>query len=384
MKVVAFFVRHFTERGTEVSTYKYAFYNEKILGNKSIIIAFNASSVKKNEQFINTTKHIFQEKFKVIEIKRIEQVTKIIEKEKISFCYIQSHGTCRDYYKLENKNIWKDCITTYHYVFGPMIRQGSTNRCVLGKDLNKRFKKRLPILPYIVEETSRSSDLKAELNIPQDAFVYGRHGGFLTFDIKFVHKCIKEILNEREDIYFIFLNTKNFYQHKNIIYLERNTNIEFKSKFISTCDAMIHARKDGETFGLAVAEFSSANKPVITFANSTDKEHIRILGEKCFLYKNKDELKQLFKILSKENITNKDWNAYKDFNPKLVMEIFNDNCLNKKQISLNDLILEFILDLPWEIINILKNTKKHIFIISMRLMPKFIKEYIKKILIKLF
>ena len=40
MKTVAFFVRHFTERGTEISTYNYAHFNEKILGNKSIIIAY--------------------------------------------------------------------------------------------------------------------------------------------------------------------------------------------------------------------------------------------------------------------------------------------------------------------------------------------------------
>ena len=43
---------------------------------------------------------------------------------------------------------------------------------------------------------------------------------------------------------------------------------------------MLHARKDGETFGLAVAEFSVANKPIITYANSKDKEHLRILNNK--------------------------------------------------------------------------------------------------------
>ena len=53
---------------------------------------------------------------------------------------------------------------------------------------------------------------------------------------------------------------------------------------------MIHGRKDGETFGLAVAEFSSANKPVITYKKSTDKEHIRILNKKGIYFDNKDEL----------------------------------------------------------------------------------------------
>ena len=382
MKVVAFFLRHFTERGTEVSTYNYALYNEKILGNKSIIIAYNASSIKRNKKFINTTKHIFQEKFKIIEINKIEEITEVIENEKISFCYIQSHGMFRDYYKLENKKIWKDCITTYHYVFGPMIRQGSTNRCVLGKDLNKRFRKRIPVLPYIVEERFFNGNFRNELKIPKNAFIYGRHGGFLTFDINFVHECIKEILNAREDLYFIFLNTKRFYEHKNIIFLERNTNIEFKSKFISTCDAMIHAREDGETFGLSVAEFSSANKPIITFANSIDKEHLRILGKKGILYKDKYELTKIFKTLSKETISKKDWNAYKDYNPKMVMSTFNNICLNKKKLFLNYLIFEFILDLPWEVINIFKKIKEYLYILIMNLVPRNFKEFIKVFLKK--
>ena len=37
-----------------------------------------------------------------------------------------------------------------------------------------------------------------------------------------------------------------------------------KSRFLYACDAMIHARADGETFGMAVAEFSVHNRPVLT------------------------------------------------------------------------------------------------------------------------
>ena len=62
MKKIAFIVKHFTERGTELSTYNYAKYNEKILGNKSIIIAFNKTS-KKKKGFINTTRELFSKKF---------------------------------------------------------------------------------------------------------------------------------------------------------------------------------------------------------------------------------------------------------------------------------------------------------------------------------
>ena len=44
---IAFFVRHFTERGTEVAIYDYAKYNEEILNNKSYIICFTPETQKK-------------------------------------------------------------------------------------------------------------------------------------------------------------------------------------------------------------------------------------------------------------------------------------------------------------------------------------------------
>jgi len=43
---IGFFIRHFTERGTEVSAYDYAKYNEEILHNKSIIICLTENAQK--------------------------------------------------------------------------------------------------------------------------------------------------------------------------------------------------------------------------------------------------------------------------------------------------------------------------------------------------
>lgn len=380
MKVVAFFVRHFTERGTEVSTYNYAHYNEKILNNKSIIIAYNGPKKNNKEPFINTTRKIFEKRFEVIEIKDIEEMRQIILHKKISFCYIQSHGTFRDYYQLKNKKVWQNCVTTYHYVFGPMIRQGSINRAVIGEDLNKRFNKKIPVLPYMVEEFKDLGNLRDALNIPKNAFVYGRHGGLKTFDIEFVNICIKEILSKRDDIYFIFLNTEKFYNHKNIIYLDRNSDLEYKLKFISSCDAMIHARKDGETFGLSVAEFSSANKPIITYSRSLDKEHIRILKKKGIFFESKNELLEIFNTLNTEYIGDKDWNAYKLYTPERVMEIFEKICLRKTKKSIKKILIEFFYDLPWEIYNFFKIIKNWFFIMLMKLLPSILKTYFRKYL----
>ena len=57
---------------------------------------------------------------------------------------------------------------------------------------------------------------------------------------------------------------------------------------------MIHARRSGETFGLAVAEFSAANRPVITSRDHTDNGiasfHLDTLKEQGTYYSSTDEL----------------------------------------------------------------------------------------------
>ena len=50
---------------------------------------------------------------------------------------------------------------------------------------------------------------------------------------------------------------------KNIIHLPMITDLEKKVEFINTSDAMLWARKDGETFGKIYCKFSTLNKPVI-------------------------------------------------------------------------------------------------------------------------
>lgn len=352
IKNVAFFVRHFSERGTELSIFNYAKYNRTILGNKSLIIAFNKYNSSKSKKFINTSRSVFEKEFRIINIENINEIKEIITKEKLTHAYIQSHGFYRDFYKLERKDIWGECKTIYHYVFGPMARQGSDIRCVIGEDLNKKYFKKIPVLPYMVLKHRSYGDLRGILKINKDALVIGRHGGESTFDINFVKNVIKEILNQRKDIIFLFLNTQEFYKHERIIYLPKTTSSKYKSQFIDTCDLMIHARKDGETFGLAVAEFSAANKPVITYAKSKDKEHLRILNKNSLVYRNKKELFKIFKEINREYILSKEWNSYKNYEPEIIIEKFNKICLGNK-MSNNFGLKEFVRDLPWECIIIL-------------------------------
>jgi hypothetical protein len=86
---------------------------------------------------------------------------------------------------------------------------------------------------------------------------------------------------------------------------------------------MIHARERGETFGLAIAEFSSKNKPVITYYNSPERCHIDILGDKGIYYTDYTSLYNILSNIQLSDIKDKNWNCYQNFTPENVMNKFN-------------------------------------------------------------
>ena len=103
---------------------------------------------------------------------------------------------------------------------------------------------------------------------------------------------------------------------------EANLVCDWVIKFINTCEAMIHARIEGESFGLSCAEFSIRNKPIITWNGSPDRNHIEVLGEKGIYYSTPQELKDI--LLSFDKQQDKDWNAYRCFNPHDAMKTFDE------------------------------------------------------------
>lgn len=317
---IGFFIRHFTERGTEVSVYDYAKYNEEILNNKSFIICFTQEAQALHGFPPDRQSYEkFKNRFEIIEIRNIEDMSTIIDKYNLSFFYTQTHGG-NDIYQFNNKNIWKNCKTIKHCVFDTQCPE-SDFYISISSMLNKKNNTHLPVIPYMVDIPMNTENLRNELKIPSDAIVFGRYGGFLEFNIQFVHNAIIEYVNENENCYFLFMNTRKFYDHPRIIYLDANIDLNYKTKFINTCDAMIHARLIGETFGLSIAEFSLRNKPIIT-CNCGDLEHLHILGDKAIVYNSKEELMQIFQNIRSIINSRCDWNAYESYSPERVINLF--------------------------------------------------------------
>ena len=324
---LGFFVRHFTERGTEVAIYDYAKYNEEILNNKSYIICFTQETQQKYMLPLERSSYNkFNQRFKIIEIKDITDITNIIKEYNLSFFYTLTGGG-NEIWQFDNKNIWGQCKTIKHCVFDTVCPE-SDFHISISEMLNKKNNTNLPVIPHIVDLPQCDGNLRAELNIPQTAFVYGRYGGFTEFNLNITHEAIKEYIQLDKNCYFLFMNTYKFYEHPQIIYLDKNVDLNYKVKFINTCDAMIHARLMGETFGLSIAEFSIKNKPIIT-CNCGDIEHIKILGDKAIIYNSTEELINIFKNIKSIKDSRTDWNAYKLYSPEYIMNLFKNYIFDK-------------------------------------------------------
>ena len=191
--------------------------------------------------------------------------------------------------------------TLVHAVFKALTPFGDVYATISDWLVDHHSHGSLPVVPYIVHLPDEKGDLRDELQIPRDAVVFGRHGALETFDVPFVHDVVTNIAATHDDRYFVLLNTKRFADHRRIIHLDATSDVVRKTRFINTCDAMLHARVDGETFGLAVGEFSVRNKPVLTWLGGTDKHHIRVLfGKGGLFYSHAEDLQELLRTFRPE------------------------------------------------------------------------------------
>ncbi|WP_100075782.1 hypothetical protein [Chryseobacterium camelliae] len=138
---------------------------------------------------------------------------------------------------------------------------------------------RLPFVPHMVSLPEVTGDLRDELGIPKEAVVFARYGGSETFDIEFVKNAVKKSARKNKNLYFIFMGTNDFVQrnifrpYRNIMFLPPTADIERKVKFINTSDAYLHTRIQGESFGIAIGEFSIKINPSL-HGQALTRKHI--------------------------------------------------------------------------------------------------------------
>lgn len=309
---VGFHTNHLSFRGAEIAVYDYAFHNQAILQNESLVF------YKSKYQSEPTVIQKFEKQFKLFPYQDTAQLAKLAEQQNLDLLYFIKSGE-------RDGDIVNTVPSAIHAVFPTKPEEFHGDKFgFVSEWLAKEYSnQKLPFVPHMIDLPEVVGDLRHELNIPKDATVLACYGGSDSFNLSFVHETIVKVLDKRKDLYFVFMNIAPFAKHERLIFLPGNSEMQFKMRFINTADGMIHARGIGESFGLACGEFSIKNKPVITYSMSPQRSHIEVLGKKAFLYKGRRDLEEILLGFDRKIQQDQDWDAYsQSFLPGPIMKKF--------------------------------------------------------------
>lgn len=157
--------------------------------------------------------------------------------------------------------------------------------------------------PHFVNLAPRGDSIDSVLfkgELPSDARIIGRIGGFNEFSDPAAKKAVKKILEFDAKAFFIFVNTRKFIDHPRVLYTRPLSRTEVTA-FYDICDLFINGRRMGESFGYSIFEPLSVGKPVIApnwLRNPImDGNHLRILGPLGLLYSTSNSLLRIYKRL---------------------------------------------------------------------------------------
>ena len=308
---VAFHSNSMSLRGSENALWDYANFNETILGNNSTIC--HPAELENTE---NPTFAKWKDRFPLVPYRTKAELSSKLKETGVDILYQIKPGPYDGFIIPGVKNCIHSMFLSDEFhgdCFAYVSRWAS--RVMTGREES--------FVPHFVPRLEGKESLRQGLGIPIKAKVFGRHGGWDTFNIPFVREAVVRHARQNPEDHFVFLNTESICEAENlnnIHYLPATVDPVEKTKFLATCDAMLHARWHGETFGLAVGEFAVLGKPVITFSESREKAHLEMLGNQALLYRHAGELAGILRGFHPYKTHGTEYEIYAD--PKVVMEIF--------------------------------------------------------------
>lgn len=305
---VGFLNNQIDNRGTGNALFDYAHYNEEILDNESVILSLD-------KQYRN---QLMEARL----IKRFGMIYSSVQAlsmpQDLDVVYHIKSGV-DDGFRVSGVRYGVHAVFDYD----PHGDRYAVVSPWLGRLHNS------PFVPHIIDLPETTNDLRSRLEIGQTDIVFGRHGGADSFDIPFVWNAINRALKARDNIWFLLMNTDHpkldfeFYDPKRVVFIDETSDPYHKREFINTCDAMLHGRGRGETFGIAVGEFASLGKPVVTYGLSAERNHLEEMP--CYVYNTEDEL--AWHLIENEWLTEDKgllWYGYTNYTPEAVMAKFKE------------------------------------------------------------
>ena len=234
MKKIGFYSPHMGLRGTEVTLYDFAKYNEDLLENTSFVF-YNDNHPSNHPTVIKKFKLRFGDRLISLKgpqhdysWKKEETIPLLDEALTLTKCdgvFMQKFG--------RNDGVVSQVCKTYVTCAAPVCEPHGTVYSYISEWLSKAASNnKYPFVPSIVDLPDVSGDFRELLGIPKDCIVFGRTGGLDTWNLHWASEVIKQIVENNKNIYFIFQNTPQFYMHRNIKYIPPTADLDFKVKFI--------------------------------------------------------------------------------------------------------------------------------------------------------
>jgi hypothetical protein len=308
---VAFHSNSMSLRGSENALWDYANFNETILGNHSLIC-----HPGKLENVENPTYAKWKARFPLVPYRTKIDLSSKLKERGADILYQIKPGPYDGFVISGVKNCIHSMFLSDEFhgdCFAYVSRWAS--RVMTGREES--------FVPHFVPQLESKVGLRESLGISTKARVFGRHGGWDTFNIPYARKAVVQHAQQNPEDHFLFLNTEPIRGAENLTnihYLAATVDPEEKARFLATCDAMLHARLHGETFGLAVGEFAVLGKPVITFSESRERAHLEMLGNQALLYRHAGELAEVLREFHPHKTRGTQYEIFAD--PKVVMEFF--------------------------------------------------------------
>lgn len=305
---IGFHANQLCERGTSVAMFDYARHCREMFGAECFIF-YDATSRFNVMASINR----FMRCFGCYGYKDFDEVERISLMIRLDMMYFIKSGE-------DDGRLVRCCRSVVHAVFCDEPH-GDTYAVI-----SEQIRRSSAVVPHMVSLPKDGiTPMRRSLGIPDDAIVLGRHGGYYMFEDPVVRYCISRIIDEDPKMWFVFVNTEPFHAHDRIIHLDKIVDPCEKSAFIQSCDCMIYGGIQGETFGLAIAEFSYLNRPII-ISRVYDGYHRKVLGEEDAIYfdGSHDDLMCILRDIRQHISSRPDWTNYQQFNPQAVMSTFHD------------------------------------------------------------
>ena len=170
------------------------------------------------------------------------------------------------------------------------------------------FGSNIRLIAIPVEAPLTKDNLRQELDIPEDAFVFGRLGRDDN-DIYDPVNLIGVSEVEDENTYFVALAPSEFLKDKakelginNIRYVDKTLDDVRISKFYNTLNVLAHSRKDGECNPGNIWEGFAHGKPVVSHYGIPYNGHIQEIGNCGFVVGRRDNFHNVWQNLNPSSV----------------------------------------------------------------------------------